>query len=104
MNYEKLHRLLILYFVALYFGFTILGGQPYGKVDSIEQNITRLENSIKELNVQQRLTSIEVEQREMKTDLEKNTAWQDKFQWALIVLLGESVWRLWDQYKSKEKK
>ena len=98
----KLYRLLfsILLFVYLV-SFSLHADPPYSRVDSLASDIQRLDNTVNELNIQHRLTSMEVEVRGIKVATEKSAEWQDKFQWALIVLLGEAVWRLYDQFKAK---
>lgn len=75
--------------------------QGYSRVDALSEDVNRLESNMTALNIQQRLTSLEEIARVNTKDIEKSVAWQDKFQWALIVLLLESIWRLYDQFRPK---
>jgi UV DNA damage repair endonuclease len=75
--------------------------QPYSQLDDLVKDLGKLESSMSALNLQQRLTSLEEITKVNARDVDKLVSWQEKFQWALIALLAESIWRLYDQFKSK---
>jgi hypothetical protein len=71
------------------------------RLEHLSSELNKIQGAIDALNLQQRITSIEVHLTEAKQDIDRLVAWQEKFQWALIVLLAEAVWRVYDQVKSK---
>jgi hypothetical protein len=103
----KICRLVFHTTVLLYLGATLYqvkGNPQYSRVDSLASDLGKLEATIDSLNLQQRLTSIEEQIKHNRTETDKNSAWQDRFQWALILLLGESIVRLYDQFRTKDGK
>jgi hypothetical protein len=107
---SKLYRVLfqvgvLIYLTSHIVSFSSIGQtttpKSYTQEEANAKDLARLEGTISSLNLQQRLTSLEEITKVNARDIEKLVGWQDKFQWALIALLAESIWRLYDQFKSK---
>jgi len=74
-----------------------------GRIDELRNNLEALRSSIDRLDLQQRTTRLEENSKDQKADIEKINSTIDKYQWALIGLLAEAVWRIYDKSRSRSK-
>ena len=71
------------------------------RISALDEQIHTLRTDLNTLQLQQRLTALESTSQSINTQVQRVVDWQDKFQWALLALLGEAVLRIFTALKSR---